>query len=135
MDIKSLFSFKGRSNRKKYFLSQLILIILYSILYLYRPDNSYMLFVKTPIYLLIAIFIMSKTAQRLHDIDLPGILILVPMVLQILGTVIKTQIFPWLGSGFILYLMMKKGTIGPNKYGEDPLGTPSQTEEPIINSE
>ena len=57
------------------------------------------------------------------------------MILGFLGNSLNKIIFPLIVFGYHVHLMIRKGTVGPNKYGEDSLGTTDQTEEPIVDSE
>ena len=82
-----------------------------------------------------SIILLSKSVQRLHDINFPCIVILIPLILGFLGNSLNKIIFPLIVFGYHVHLMIRKGTVGPNKYGEDSLGTTDQTEEPIVDSE
>lgn len=69
----------------------------------------------------LSIIVILKSIQRLHDINLPGYCMLTIAFLHILGEITNLLGFNILILIFILILAIKKGTDGPNKYGDDPL--------------
>lgn len=114
-----LLSTKGRMNRAKYFIHEMIIS---SLMYIvtaqiglatdgYRTGNLkaaalFLLFGGTGLTIIYAF----QTVKRLHDLDRPGShywLLLIPFY-NIYLTVV---------------LHLKKGTEGPNAYGPDPLTT------------
>ncbi|MCT4565357.1 MAG: DUF805 domain-containing protein [Maledivibacter sp.] len=127
MNIKNLFLFNGRINRKKYIFYQLVFPILILPLSFYNPDNIFLILIKTCLNLSIAIILVSKSVQRLHDMNFSGVVVLIPLILGFLGNFLDSLIFPMIVLGYYIHLMIKKGTIGPNKYGDDPLGPTKQT--------
>jgi uncharacterized membrane protein YhaH (DUF805 family) len=71
----------------------------------------FVVFVFIPVVVMMTIAQISVTVRRLHDINRSGwwqLIIFVPIV----GWIVD------------LYWMIKKGTSGPNRFGEDPLQTP-----------
>lgn len=64
---------------------------------------------------------MCKTIQRLHDINLSGTLILIPLSIGLLDAVSPTYNFVPLIVIFQIFVLFKKGTEDYNKYGEAPL--------------
>jgi uncharacterized membrane protein YhaH (DUF805 family) len=106
----SLLSVKGRLNRARYFGYMIVLNILVGVISaIIQTTVSGVVLVIGIILLLVScivdIFIVIK---RFHDLNRPGIhflLLLIPLYNIYLAFV----------------LLFKKGTEGPNKYGEDPL--------------
>lgn len=103
---EKFFNYKGRLNRKRYFLRTLIASILLGlvagILSLISPVLAF------PVYILSAIVGVMLAIRRCHDLNKSGwfyLLLLIPIVNIFVG----------------LYLLFAKGTIGPNQYGPDPL--------------
>lgn len=103
---EKFFNYKGRLNRKRYFLRTLIASLLLGlvagILSLISPVLAF------PVYILSAIVGVMLAIRRCHDLNKSGwfyLLLLIPIV-NIFGG---------------LYLLFAMGTIGPNQYGPDPL--------------
>ena len=102
-------TFSGRLNRLRFLLANLMLsavclslALLLSFLTFDSPAASY------PLLVLEFVWSFSLVIRRLHDLDAGGwfsLLIFVPLVNLV----------------FLLYVFLKKGTAGPNKYGADPL--------------
>lgn len=65
-----------------------------------------------------AALILQVTIRRLHDINLSGWWVLLCAVLFYIE---QFYIVSILGAIFLLILILKKGTKGPNRFGEDPL--------------
>lgn len=111
MDIREeFFSTEGRLARMDYFQRNLALYFL-SALVRYaaalQPGFAINL-ILTAILIILIVANLSLMARRLHDLDKSGwmaALIILPIVNII----------------FCLYLLLKKGTEGPNRYGPDPL--------------
>lgn len=125
MDIKKAFSFKGRISRMNYFWYQLFIgipIALLQILYNVFLTDKILLGLILPFFLIpLSIILMCKTIQRLHDINLPGILILIPLSIGFLDGISPTYNFVPLILVFQIFVLFKKGTKDYNKYGEAPL--------------
>jgi len=120
-DRKLLGLFSGRLNRAKFTVYFFIFFFVYAAIFfaLYQmPSDSALVIVlgilASTLYLLVLVMI---TVKRAHDINWSGAwcgLMLIPVAYIV----------------FLIMLMIKDGTEGPNKYGEDPLGrTASQSEE------
>ena len=108
-----LFSCQGRINRLSFFLRYTLLtvaiIILHIIIYgiLGEETNTAHILVNLLV-IPYAIAIVMQYIKRLHDLDKSGkwaLLFFIPLV----------NIF------LLLWLFFKRGTIGPNKYGADPV--------------
>jgi uncharacterized membrane protein YhaH (DUF805 family) len=133
MNIKEeIFSFKGRIRRSafviRYVLSLISFWIVMAVFILgffigvfdaffnisSILDSLLFLF---PFFILLLILpvILVQTVKRLHDLDKDGFWALLWFV-------------PPIGFVFLLYLVFADGTVGPNRYGEDPKGrTPYHT--------
>ena len=111
MDIqKTFFSFKGRLNRKPYFLYNLGIGMMSGLIqFIVESSNSSLIAILGFVAVLILTGCsISVMVKRLHDLDKSGyfgFIMLIPLV----------NIF------FGLYLLFFKGTTGYNRFGEDPL--------------
>ncbi|SKC71944.1 DUF805 domain-containing protein [Maledivibacter halophilus] len=110
MNIKRYFTFKGRINRAKYiwipFLIGILAVIFQAIFI--STESIGLLLVVILLSIASTVLGICLTVQRLHDIERPGThywLLLIPIYNIYLG----------------LLLLFKKGTDGPNEYGENPL--------------
>jgi uncharacterized membrane protein YhaH (DUF805 family) len=119
---KHLGLLNGRLNRAKFtayfFLSFFLYAALFFAAYQIPSDSAFRIvlgIIATALYLLVLIPIVVK---RAHDLNWSGAwfgLILIPVAYVV----------------FLVILIIKDGTEGPNKYGEDPLGrAASRSEEP-----
>ena len=95
----------GRASRSEYWFNVLwlwLIVILFTlILPLFAIAEGIIV-----IYLTSAILMLPVAIRRLHDINASGWWILIHLI-------------PWFG--FLMYIVfLRKGTDGPNKYGEDP---------------
>jgi uncharacterized membrane protein YhaH (DUF805 family) len=119
--MNSLFSMEGRLNRAKYFWRTLVISIgsnmaafLAGILLggiMGKNAEPAALIVGYILVLAGGVMIAFEAVKRLHDLDRPGAhywLLLIPFYNIYLG----------------LLLLFKKGTSGPNQYGDDPLAAP-----------
>ena len=101
--------FSGRYNRAKYIKITLLVAIPIAVVAVIASELEYAgNFFISPLHLVAFVALSPITIKRLHDVDMPDwcyLLFLVPGANIILG----------------LYLLFKKGTQGPNKYGPDPL--------------
>jgi uncharacterized membrane protein YhaH (DUF805 family) len=138
-----LFSFRGRLNRKPYWLTSvcilviLVLLVIYAVVMFGQQDFRA---AGLTIALLFALYIpliwisLALGAKRLHDRDKSAwwllLFYLVPSLLE--GAANQTD-----SAGIILHLAgfaitvwafvelsCLRGTIGPNRYGPDPLSPP-----------
>jgi len=105
-----IFSFSGRYNRAKYILATLFVTVILFLVLIVSVSSSPSSYkeIEGP-FLLISFVIFSPiTVKRLHDLDKSGWYYLFFIV-------------PGLNIIFGLFILFKKGTQGPNKYGLDPL--------------
>lgn len=117
---KAPFSFKGRIRRIEYFLSCLLCGVVFGFLF-WAGIGTSLIGVETNsgggtvigmLISLIAIiaglwFSIAQNVKRLHDVDKSGwfiILLFIPIISFIWG----------------LYMLFADGTVGPNRYGNDP---------------
>ncbi|WP_432664891.1 DUF805 domain-containing protein [Wukongibacter baidiensis] len=121
MNVKKYLTFKGRINRKIYLYLQLIFLISYIFFAIYKPDNLIQSLLFWSILLFRNFIGITTSVQRLHDINTPGIVLLIPMILGLVGQLANVYILLLIACGFYCHLMITKGTYGPNKYGNDPL--------------
>lgn len=139
--IKNWITFSGRTSRSEYWWIMLSIIIfgfvyvLISILinraspdtwgsirYMYIAPYFFLFFVST-----------SAGVHRLHDLNLSGWWYGGYLFIDRLCNKLSEQqpAFDWIGAGFGLVLVVffvRRGTIGPNRFGPDPLhseGPPS----------
>lgn len=74
------------------------------------------------------LMVLVLSIKRFHDINI-SVISAIPWVGLALGLIISAGFIPVVGYMFapmmfflmILLLSLKKGTVGPNKYGEDPV--------------
>jgi uncharacterized membrane protein YhaH (DUF805 family) len=143
-----LFSFRGRLNRQPYWLASMVIIVLMLLLVVlefgwialamvgehefWASDATLAIIVI--LYLPLLFVALALAAKRLHDRDKSAWWLLLfygaPSVLNAAAD--------WMGDvGFILYLAgfalmiwalveigCLRGTVGPNRYGPDPLAPP-----------
>jgi len=117
------FTMKGRFSRAEFFMAMMCLRLIFFFLdngisYLLKqwiPQNEYddstyqlCLSISLCMTIFLAVLFAFQVVRRLHDLDRPG-----------------TDLFLLLVPFYNLYLMavflLKKGTPGPNRYGDDPL--------------
>jgi len=109
-----IFDFKGRSSRSEYWWFYLFTVIVAFVLGILMGAGGdsivgmlgmllYGLFI-----LAILIPSLSLSFRRMHDKDMSAWLLLVGLV-PIIGLI-------------LIYWFVTRGTVGPNKYGPDPLG-------------
>ena len=98
----NFFSFEGRINRAKYLLSLFAIGIIGAIALTMKPTNITAMAISA--------LLFFPIIKRLHDMDASGglgILAFLPGANVILA----------------IFLLFKKGTVGANKYGKDPLSS------------
>lgn len=108
--MSNLFTFEGRINRAKYFgYSLLLSFILMFIGYIAEyTDSTFLVYIYLISAIIVSVINICLTIKRLHDIERAGthyFLLLIPLYNIYLQ----------------LLLLFKKGTDGPNQYGENPL--------------
>ena len=147
---RTFFTFSGRLNRKPYIMRSLVAIFLPVILafvlfYLFagglKPGQEYLhkdllwpgqeylhkdlLWLHVTVHsllIILAIFMgFSLGVRRCHDLDKSGWWLL-------LGAV------PYINIAWGLYLACKRGTVGPNRYGDDPICDDYERMEDIAES-
>jgi uncharacterized membrane protein YhaH (DUF805 family) len=109
-----MFDYRGRSRRRDYWLFvawQLPVVFGLMVLGInvYPKDGGMDVLLGAPL-VYAAVFGLPTLAlqvRRLHDQDKSGWWLLITLL-------------PYLGLGWMLYLMAAQGTWGPNRYGPDP---------------
>ena len=122
---RTFFSFSGRLNRKPFILRSLAVVIgavalAFVLFYVFggslRPGQEYQhrdllwlhVFLHSMLIILAIIIGFSLGVRRCHDLDKSGWWLLLGLV-------------PYICVFWELYLICKRGTIGPNRYGDDPI--------------
>lgn len=125
---QGLLYISGRRNRKPFICVHLALTLITYILAEiattpYLADIVYFLLII--MLLMLAYMLAVNIGKRLQDVNMPGY---IALALLFIGAVsIFTNYRDILGlvkfviSMLLIFLIFKKGTNGPNKYGEDPL--------------
>ncbi len=114
MGNETFFSIRGRIRRKDYLIRAILLSIPAGIMNLASEgsqDPGFLLFASL-IMIASGILIIIQAVKRLHDINMSGWNLLISFI-------------PIANIIFGLYVMIKDGTPGSNKYGEDPKGRQS----------
>ena len=122
--LRDYFSFNGRLNRKPYicrsiaatFISIALAFLLFFIFAGFPPSRQYKYpeYVWIHVALFILIFVLtiwvgfSLGVRRCHDVEKSGWWLLLGLI-------------PYINVAWGLYLIFKRGTIGQNKYGDDPI--------------
>ena len=105
-------SFKGRLNRKPFFLRQLILGLFalpISMIIRVPPVFGLQIFLMGLVVgTVISVLIFAQVVKRLHDVDKSGWYSLILFV-------------PLINIAAILALLLLEGSRGTNQYGDDPL--------------
>ncbi|MBO5136627.1 MAG: DUF805 domain-containing protein [Clostridia bacterium] len=109
--IKNYFNFSGRARRKEYWMFSIIsavitllLSIIDSLIGIQLLTSLYSLFVLIPN--------LSVSFRRIHDINKSAWWFLISFI-------------PVIGAIVLLIFSFLPGTIGANKYGDDPKDTPA----------
>ena len=133
---KKILDFKTRANRKEYIFFHIVLLILSIISLPIKNINvfelSIILLIPLILYnLLIILISFSLCIRRLHDCNLRGWwylfygLLMLTIYFYIVGkndgTSVSSIIFGYISIIIMmLFFMIKKGTPGPNRFGEPP---------------
>ena len=111
MDVQRLFfSLNGRLNRKPYFFGNLALGVISAIFKAIQDnsDGALISILTFVVAICVVVGSISLIVKRLHDLDKNGLFVLISLI-------------PLVNALFGLYLLLAKGTDGPNRFGEDPL--------------
>lgn len=150
MDLGTLlFTFQGRINRAKYWLAVLIYFVAAIVLALlgFMADRIVggvgLLYgiVGTVVYVALLVSSVGVGIKRLHDRDRPGwwllIFYVLPTVILLVGTFLSwstrsmaiSAVFSLVASAISIWGFVElgclRGTVGPNRYGPDPLAEES----------
>ena len=100
---ETILTYEGRITRSEYFTLYLVIIVI-SIFCAFLPEPFYLISLSV-----IITFELFISIKRCHDINKSGWNILLFLV-------------PFANIWWFFCLLLNDGTIGPNKYGEDPKG-------------
>ena len=124
--LQALFSFKGRLNRAKYWLMQLLIIwavLLFGLIAELLPDSMgdegwllFFLVILLPVCVFCVWSSLAVAVKRWHDRGKSGWWILIALI-PIIGS-----IWTFIECGCL------RGTDGPNRFGPDPLAKTQQVE-------
>jgi uncharacterized membrane protein YhaH (DUF805 family) len=108
---EAYFSFEGRLGRLNFWFRSLALIVASVVLMFLLSTASDTSGVLLGIVICLPIWIaqISLNVRRLHDLNYSGWYVLVGLV-------------PLVNVIYIIALLFVKGTAGPNKFGDDPVG-------------
>jgi uncharacterized membrane protein YhaH (DUF805 family) len=136
--IDLLFSFRGRINRGKYWLAFLIYVIFWIVVGIVGWGLLFVAYTLGAIVFTLAFLVslysgIAVGIKRLHDRDKTGwyllLFYLVPALLDGIGNSVGGIgfIFSLAGLAISIWAFIElgclRGTIGPNQYGPDPLGS------------
>lgn len=103
--------FSGRSSRSEYWWAYLGVMLIFFVLgFVAGLLGDVGMIILGIAYLGILVPSIGIGVRRLHDVDKSGWMMLIALI-------------PILGSLYLLYLFVTKGTTGPNRFGPDPLGS------------
>jgi uncharacterized membrane protein YhaH (DUF805 family) len=131
---RNIFTYKGRMNRLRFFgtgflvnIISLVLILLWGIIAFAISGKDGSLYLSGVIIINVVdnIILSFLAAKRFHDLNISGwwaLVLFIPNLLQSSGKyVIFFTIFAIINLIVLLFLLFKKGTKGPNRFGLDPL--------------
>ena len=135
---KKYFSFSGRLNRKPFILRSLAatfipVLLAIALIYVFaggfRPGQEYLhrdllwlhVLLHSLLIILAIIIGFSLGVRRCHDLDKNGWWLLLGVI-------------PYINVFWGLYLICKRGTIGANRYGDDPIRDDYEKIEDIAES-
>ena len=127
LSVYGLLQVKGRRNRLPYFLLNIVFSILLSLInvaFLSTRSMAQLGFVWT-IYIFVCYLQGVNAGKRLQDMNINGYIALVLVALNVatglLGGQDKVDFILFADVIIGLFLALKRGTVGPNFYGPDPL--------------
>lgn len=111
---RRMFDFRGRARRTEYWLFVLLQLAVFVAAFVagsnvLPKDDRFESLLGLPL-LHVAVFglpMLALQVRRLHDSDKSGWWVLVSLV-------------PYIGLGWILWLMVQPGSWGPNRFADDP---------------
>ncbi len=111
---RRMFDFRGRARRTEYWLFVLLQLVVFVAAFVagsnvLPKDDKFESLLGLPL-LHVAVFglpMLALQVRRLHDSDKSGWWVLVSLV-------------PYIGLGWILWLMVQPGSWGPNRFADDP---------------
>jgi uncharacterized membrane protein YhaH (DUF805 family) len=117
--LKNYVGFSGRARRTEYWMYTLFNFIIAMVLFVLDVATKTGFFAALIVLYELAVLLptLAVLVRRLHDIGQSGWWILISLV-------------PFIGSIVLLVFTVLPGNQGPNKYGDDPKGTPMATPYP-----
>ena len=108
--LNTIFTTEGRLNRFAYLKYQVTLALISALVgFLASNADTFLLTVPAGIWSLVAcVGGVMLSIRRLHDLDKSGLMLLLVLI-------------PLIDIIFLLYLWLAPGTVGRNRFGEDPL--------------
>lgn len=111
--LKNYAGFSGRARRTEYWMFALVNFIVTLVFYVltFATHSGFFLVLVFLYALAVVLPSLAVLVRRLHDIGMSGWWILIGLV-------------PFVGGLVILVFTLLPGNNGPNRYGDDPKGTP-----------
>ena len=110
--MKKFFNFRDRASRSEYWFFQLIFTIVSIPLFIFEDstNDTYVIYGGISGILVLILFIpaLSVSVRRLHDINKSGWFVLISAI-------------PFIGWIILAIMLIDKGTLGKNKFGNYPL--------------
>lgn len=116
---RKTFNFKGRSNRGEYWIFILYIYLIYFGSFILATINEGFIVFAFIWGLLNSITCLSLTIRRLHDLNLSGWFLLIPMLISGVGSAAGGQSIPAIVFIGMKILYMFRGFKGKNIYGPD----------------
>jgi uncharacterized membrane protein YhaH (DUF805 family) len=111
--LKNYAVFSGRARRTEYWMFALVNLVITLVFYVLALATRSGFFIVLVLLYGLAVLLpgLAVTVRRLHDIGMSGWWILIGLV-------------PFVGGIVLLVFSLIPGNQGPNRYGDDPKGTP-----------
>lgn len=126
--IKDFLNYKGRANREKFLIRSLAILLLWLAITMisiflrsHLPEDIFF-----PIFGILFIFLaisgLCNTIRRCHDLNYSGFVAFLALTIPVLlTTILPLFIVSLFNISITIYLLSKRGTVGENQYGPDPL--------------
>ncbi|MCH3949548.1 MAG: DUF805 domain-containing protein [Acidaminococcus sp.] len=102
---------RGRLNRKRYLMRSIVFTIAFMVMALIFGDDDIFSDTNVAFDALVNLLTLPLDIRRVHDLNKSGWFAALLFV-------------PIFGNLYYLYLLFAKGTVGPNRFGPDPLQRP-----------
>lgn len=136
--LRRFMSFHGRAQRQDYWIIQLFLnalLVGLSLCWLsiveavFDGNAGSALVLFSPLYLFILWALIALQVRRLHDLNLSGFWVLLPVPLALVEGIVAagspTKPVLLIATMLLALTLILDGTRGPNKFGADPKGRPA----------